>query len=771
MAAIGLVAWPLLRPAWLERRLQSVPRPLDVVLITMDTTRADKLGAFGGDPGTTPVLDQLARRGVVFEKAYSHVPLTLPSHASLMTGLTPARTGVHDNVTFVLDAAPPTLAEAFARQGYRTAAFVSSLILEYRYGLTRGFQEYDDQMSEGGVVEGELPQRRGDQTVDRALTWLQSESSKPIFLWVHLYDPHEPYEPPEPFASRFKGRRYDGEIAFMDAQIGRLLAAIAGRGRPVVVAAVADHGESLGEHQEPTHGFFVYEATQHVPLILSLPGYLPSNTRVEPVVRMVDVMPTLLEIAGLPTPGGLDGRSLLPLVTGRTTLSPGPAYLEAYTSRFWWGARELLGLRTGPWLFVQAPHPELYDLASDPAESVNFASTRPADLEKLGSTLKALSPKGDLFANRTSVDEETARRLQALGYVAGPTEAAVGREEDRPDPKDYAPLLGKAARAYALAQRHEYAKALETFQEILQAAPRVLAARRETGKMLLALKRYDEAYETFRQLRDQYPAELSYHLDVARARFKQGKTREALELLQASLKAFPASPELLENAGIALESLGRRQEAEDALRRAIQAGPLEPKPRVLLAKMCDQQGRVEEAAAEYEALVTLSPYVKESREAGKRLSAMAVEFARAGKLESSARAYNAALKAGAGTDEAVFLNAALVYYRLGRRAQAQEVLRLGASSFPASADIRYRLGRLLSEAGSPGQAEAEYRQALALAPSRSDVRFHLARLLETSGRAAEATESYRQVASDPGSREAAPARAALERLAGRVSGR
>jgi hypothetical protein len=206
-------------------------------------------------------------------------------------------------------------------------------------------------------------------------------------------------------------------------------------------------------------------------LILSL-GYLPSNTRVEPVVRVVDVMPTLLEIAGLPAPSGLDGRSLLPLVTGRTTASPGPAYLEAYTSRFWWGARELLGLRTGPWLFVQAPHPEIYDLVEDPAESVNLASRRPEELEKLASLLEGFSPKGDVYAKRIFVDEDTARRLQALGYVAGVTEAAVGPEDDLPDPKEYAPLLGKAARAYALAERHDYAKALETFQEtILRAAP------------------------------------------------------------------------------------------------------------------------------------------------------------------------------------------------------------------------------------------------------------------------------------------------------------
>ena len=770
VAAATLAAWPILRPAWRERRLKAIPRPLDVVLITMDTTRADKLGAFGGDRGTTPALDQLARRGVVFDKAYSHVPLTLPSHANLMTGLTPARTGVHDNITYVLDAAPPTLAEAFVRQGYRTGAFVSTLILDRRYGLGRGFEEYEDQVADEDE-EGVLPQRRGDKTVDRALAWLEADVSKPLFLWVHLYDPHGPYDPPEPFASRFKGKRYDGEIAFMDAQIGRLLAAIDGRKRPTVVAALADHGEALGEHQEPTHGFFVYDATQHIPLILSLPGYLPENTRVEPIVRVVDVMPTLLEIAGLPAPSDVDGRSLLPLVTGRISVSPGPAYVESFTPRFWWGARELLGVRSGRWLFVQAPRPEIYDLDEDPAESVNLASARAEELDKLGVMLKTLSPQGTAFAKRTQVDEETARRLQGLGYVAGITEEAEGSGEGLPDPKDYAPLLGKADHAYAMAEKGDYAKALEAFQELLQAAPRVVAARRETGKMLLALERYDEAYETFRQLRDQYPAEQGYHIDVVRARFKQGRKQEAIEQLQASLKAFPDSVGLLENAGIVLESLGREREAEDFLRRAIQAGPEERKPRALLAKLCDKQGRVEEAAAQFEELVERSPHAKESRQAGKRLATMAVAFAGAGKLEASAKAYGAALKAGAGTEEEVFLNAALVCYQLGRRAEARDLLREGATAFPASVDIRYRLGRVLGETGSPAQAEAVYRQALGLAPTRSDVRFHLARLLETTGRAAEAVESYRQVANDPSSKEAPRAREALQRLGGRVAGR
>jgi arylsulfatase A-like enzyme/predicted Zn-dependent protease len=741
---------------------------VDVVLITMDTTRADKLGALGGDRGTTPVLDGLALGGIVFEQAYSHVPLTLPSHSNLMTGLLPARTGVHDNVSFVLGPTPVTLAEVFSRQGYRTGAFVSSMVLERRYGLARGFQEYDDQLTEQAAGE-DLAQRRGDRTVDRALGWVSADASKPLFLWVHLYDPHAPYMSPEPFASRFRGRPYDGEIAFMDAQIGRLLEGIASRHRPTLVAALADHGEALGEHQEPAHGFFVYDATQHVPLILSLPGYLPARVRVKPVVRTVDVMPTLLEIAGLPAASALDGRSLAPLITGRSTVSTGPAYVESYTPRLWWGARELLGLRTGPWLFVQGAHPELYDLDEDPAEIVNVASGHPRELEELARLLKPLAPEGKVSPTNGAVDEETAQRLKALGYVgAGAVDVA---EAELVDAREYAPLLGKADEAYRLAGRGDFAMALVAFQEILKVAPRVVAARREAGRMLLAMERYDEAFEEFRKLREQHPAEVGLHIDMARARFKAGRKQEALDLLLASLKALPSSAGLLENAGIVLESMGRTKEAEDAFRRAIAAGPSERQPRLLLANLCEKQGRVEEAAQRLEELIEASPHARESMEAGKRLADMAVGFAKTGKTELAAQAYSAALKAGGGAEESVFLNAALVSYQLGRKSEARDILRQGTTTFPAAVDLRYRHARLLSEAGAPGPAEAEYRQALVLAPTRSDIRFHLSQLLENTGRATEAAEGYRQVAADPNAKDATRAREALQRLGGRGAGR
>src|SRR5688500_17023042 len=288
--ALLLAATPLLRPLWRERALRAAPRPLDVILITLDTLRADRLGCYGRQGGTSPHLDALARRGVLFRRAYAHAPLTAPSHSPLLTGLLPSRHGVHDNGGYVLKDEFPTLAEQMVEAGYRTGAFVSAFVLDRRFGLARGFATYEDEV--GGGPDQTLAEVKGEVTVGRALAWLRSPDPRPAFAWVHLYDPHHPYEPPEPFAGRFKDQPYDGEIAYADEQVGRLMQALATRGRPALVAVVGDHGESLGEHQELTHSYFIYGGTQRVPLILSLPGWLPEGTVVEPVVRAVDLMPT-----------------------------------------------------------------------------------------------------------------------------------------------------------------------------------------------------------------------------------------------------------------------------------------------------------------------------------------------------------------------------------------------------------------------------------------------------------------------------------------------
>jgi len=751
------------RPGRLDRALRSAPEKPDVLLLTLDTTRADKLGCYGGDPGLSPVLDQLAREGVLFRRAYSHVPLTLPSHASLLTGMLPVRHGVHDNGTFVLDAAFPTLAEQYTKAGYRTGAFVSAVVLDRRYGLARGFGDYVDEL-ETDESEEVMAEVRADVTIDRALSWMRAADPRPVFAWVHLFDPHAPYQPPQPFAARFPGQPYDGEIAYMDSEIGRLLLALAERRRPTLVAAVADHGESLGEHQEPTHSFFIYAATQHVPLLLRYEGVLPAGREVPTLVGISDLMPTLLEISRLPVPEGMDGHSLVPLITGRTDREPGPVYQESYTPRLWWGATELLGIRTGPWLFVRAPRPELYNVEEDPAETLNLAAERPQELDRLRASLDRLAPGGDPLARRTEVDAETARRLRALGYHGGLAEDAKGATKDLPDPKDVAPVLQAIAEAEGFLNRRNYEKALAAFEAVGRRMPRSAMIGGRIAKALLALKRYDEAYDAYRRLIAENPSEEGFHIGLVRARFRQGRKAQALTLARQSLKAFPDSVALHENAGIILEEMGRLSDAEPEYRRAVELGPQEPRPRLALASVYDKQGRLEEAAREFAGVVEMSPHSRQGRQAGRRLAALGESFARDGRPEAARQAYAAALRSDEGGPD-VYLNMGLVCYRLGRRDEALAVLRQGAGRFPTSADLQYRIGRLLAEKGAAAEAEAAYLAVLALAPGRQDVRIQLARLMESTGRAPQATLLYRQVVdAAPASPEATGARHALQRL-------
>ena len=354
-------------------------------------------------------------------------PTTLPSHASLLTGVTPARHGVHENGTFVLDAARPTLGEAFQRAGYRTGAFVSAVVLDRRYGLARGFGDYVDEL-ETDESELVVAQVTAEVTAERALSFLAQDDPRPVFTWVHFYDPHDPYAPPEPFASRFAGRAYDGEIAYMDAQVGRLLRG-RGEARPP-----HDRGRRGGPRRvagrAPGAHARVLRLRRHPagPADPLLSGSAARRTGGAAARARRGRAADAAEAAQLPVPDDIDGRSLLPLVTGRSDRETGPAYQESYGPRLWWGAQEILGVRTGPWFYVRAPRPELYNVEEDPAETVNLAAERPAELERLQALLRAMVPEGDPLAHRASVDP--GDRAQAAGARLP---GRIGRRRDRTD--------------------------------------------------------------------------------------------------------------------------------------------------------------------------------------------------------------------------------------------------------------------------------------------------------------------------------------------------
>ena len=348
--------------------------PANVVVITIDTLRADHLGCYGDHAIETPNLDALAVSAARFTRAFTPVPITLPAHTALFTGSFPMATGVHDFSGNKVPASVVTLAKVLHDHGYSTAAFLGAAVLDSRFGLNQGFDTYFDHFDLARLDETSLDmvKRTGDQVVDNAIEWLKANPRRPFFLWVHLYDAHYPYTPPEPYATRYRDRPYDGEIAFDDAQVGRLIALLKDLGvyDSAVLAVVGDHGEGLGEHGEKTHGFFVYNSTLHIPLIVKVPG--ASARRIEKEASLVDVMPTVLQAVQLPIPPSVQGRSLLSDIMGKPSPNASNLYAETYLPLIHFHWSQLRALQSDGLKYIEAPRPELYDTRVDPHETKNL---------------------------------------------------------------------------------------------------------------------------------------------------------------------------------------------------------------------------------------------------------------------------------------------------------------------------------------------------------------------------------------------------------------
>jgi choline-sulfatase len=404
------------------------PRPSNLVIITLDTTRADRLPAYGFASVRTPAIDRLARTGVVFEDAESVAPLTLTAHTSLFTGLYPPHHGVRDNVDAPLGAAHATLAGILHARGFRTGAFVGSMVLAADRGLARGFDVYDD----GGTQGGPGPRRRSaTEVVDDAQRWIDGLDGEPFFLWVHLYDVHAPQAPPLEFRRAY-GDGYEGAIVYMDSQIARLLETLERKGALATSAIVVagDHGESLGEHGEREHGIFLYEGALHVPLVIRAPGVAPRH--VSGITSLVDVLPTLLNLLGIESSPAIDGRSLVPALRGMP-LRDRPIYAESmYATRFGWSPLRML--RDRELKYIDAPRPELYDLDADPSEQCDLSAARPAVLAHMRAELAAIGVTTEAVG-APAAGADRQRTLASLGYVSG--RAARRTFDARLDPKDF----------------------------------------------------------------------------------------------------------------------------------------------------------------------------------------------------------------------------------------------------------------------------------------------------------------------------------------------
>ncbi len=528
----------LLLNACARTPLPAAARP-NLLLVTIDTLRADRLGCYGHQAAATPTLDVLAARGVRFATAIAHVPLTGPSHASILTGLDPPGHGVRDNGGFVLPEQVKTAAEDFKAAGYRTAAFVSGFPLDRRFGFGRGFDVYDDHLPRGNDKRrAPYLERLADATTDAALRWLATPDSGSFFLWMHYYDPHAPYEPPGELARRFPGSAaYDGEIAFVDSQLARLLRALQDVKalERTLVLVTADHGESLGDHGEGTHGLFVYDATLKVPWIMAGPsvkaGQVPTT-----VARGIDVLPTLLDYAAIPVRPGIEGRSLREAADGKP-MSDAPAYAESVYSEREFGWAPLHAWRTASMKLIDAPRPELYDLQADAGETSNRHAEHPATAAELRRKLEAtLSRKGPAAA--ADVDLETAERLAALGYLGG------GRSQKGPagagrDPKDGVRLMPRLNRGMSAA-RTDPELAIRELTAVLAEDPGLLMARRTRAVAYAAAGRHELAIAELRRLEKERALSAEDGVVLGDNLRFAGRLNEAAEVLEATAKRSPS---------------------------------------------------------------------------------------------------------------------------------------------------------------------------------------------------------------------------------------
>ena len=573
-----------------------------VLLITVDTLRPDALGWVAGR-NATPAIDRIAGEGFRFPAAVAPVPLTHPSHSAILTGLWPRRLGLRDNGQ-VLPKGPATLAETLRARGYATGAFVSGYPLDSAFGLDRGFDVYDDALTRGGGAEGDL-ERPAAATAAAAASWVR-KARRPWLAWVHFYDPHYPYEPPA--QDRRPGPRgaYDGEVAYVDRAITELVAALpeAGPGSLLTVFT-GDHGESLGEHGEGTHGFFIYESTVRVPLLVRFPGRIAPGASNAPA-RLVDVTPTVLDLLSHPPLAGADGISLGPILAGRQAPAE-PSYLETYQPWLSYGWSPLRAIRHRGFKLIDAPRPELYALDADPAEERNLIATEPAragELRRLLEHAMALPA----IASRTVADPDALARLRALGYTGGGA-AAIAEPPARGlrDPKDGHQLRDLLTEGDLLLRRGDYRTAVARFAAVLAKDPDNRFALHRSGLALLKHGDLPRAIARLRRAAQLDPDQPEVRAALAEALGRSGQHAAAVEQWQEAARIQPGRAEFWASLGSALGRNGKPAEAVAALAHAVE---LDPRNAPLLARLAFAEhgaGRLEDAARHLRAAADATP--------------------------------------------------------------------------------------------------------------------------------------------------------------------
>jgi arylsulfatase A-like enzyme/Tfp pilus assembly protein PilF len=675
--AVALTATPVLGSA-----AEVATRP-NVLLVTIDTLRADRVGAYGYRAARTPVMDQLAREGVLVQDPVVQVPQTRPSHASMFTGRNPYEHGIRDNASRPLKPDTPTLASVLRRAGYDTAAFIGGFPVSRASGLYQGFSTYDDPFGTGetATTHGGEMERRAEAVVEPALRWLRRPRQAPFFAWVHLFDPHAPYEPPAAFVN--KARPYDGEVAYADSQLGRLLTWVdqSGQRARTLVVVTSDHGEGLGDHGEDEHLFFIYDSTLRVPLIFFWPGHLPAAARVTGQFRSIDLMATILELAGVASPP-TNGASRAGVVRAGGRIPDNESYAESLYGQLHFGYAPLRALRAEGWKYIEAPRAELYRLAEDPGETRNLLESRSSVASAIRSKLLSYD-KGAGAAPTDAVADDPAalERLATLGYVGGG--GFKGGTPSGADPKD---RIGEFQ-----SYRRDVVKALRLYRERkLEAAIALLrrlagATTREGGKVL-----------------ERRSFNVDYYL--GRSLLDAGRPSEAVRPLESAVAQSPTAAPAWAYLAEAYRASGRLPEAADAVTRGLAHARDNPELLAMRGRLLLQQGDAASARTTLEKAKSLDP----------RDARVHVDLAN--------------LHRGAGD-------------LVRGRAEAEEALRLD----PKSAEAQVAWGLVLGALGREPEAAAAFRSALKLKPDQADALFYLGSVELRAGRPAVAVPLFERL--------------------------
>ncbi|MEK6643916.1 MAG: sulfatase-like hydrolase/transferase [Planctomycetota bacterium] len=683
----------------------------NVLFITYDTTRADRFGCYGHPGGLTPTTDALAKRGTLFEHAFAPAPLTLVSHASMMTGLYPKEHGIRDNGSAPLADIHPTLAERFKAKGYKTSAFVASYVLDKRFGLARGFDTYDDDMGKielGAQLSERL--RPGNIVTDRALAWLNANKAGPFFCWAHYYDPHAPYDPPEGFKDK-SSIEYECEIAFMDSQTKRLIDWLDSNKLTdnTTIVIIADHGESLGEHGERGHAVFVYDVSMHVPFIVVDPA-VKAGQRVDTYVEVADVFPTLVDLAGLTPVEKLTSRCLSPLLAGEK-MPDQDCYSECHCLYNSHNFAEQRSLTTRQWKYISTTKPELFDRQADPAELHNLISQKP-DVAK--DMLTRLLDRYDGWeAGQTKAatqSEETRQALESLGYIsAGTRTSAEFLTPGLPDPKDMLPVILKLQEANYLLHAKKQEQAIPLLEDAIRLSPKSFMIHYTLGTALLQLHRVDDAIQSLERglkLEPNYPP---LFISMGDAKMEAGLPQEALQHYLASLATDDANPIVYFKIAQSHKKLGRGDQAVLSLKKAVQIRSDYSEALYELGFIYAEAGKLDEAVKYYRDAAQAAPTDAPTRHN------YGLALMRSGKLADAEKELREAVRIKEDYGEAL-LNLGICLGMQTRFNDAIEPLQKAAALPEWTAEGYFNLGVTYSKMKNLEQAVAHYEKTIDYKP-------------------------------------------------------